>query len=72
MDFFYQSESAKTYKTIYNNLTKPIESKLIRLEIIFNDKVKDLSGFIGRTAHIKVLSFLPTIDLYCHLISKRL
>lgn len=57
---------------MYNNIVKPIESKIIRLEVVFNDKVKDLSGFIGRTAHIKVLSYLPTIDLYCYLISKRI
>lgn len=72
MEFFYQSESAKIYKTMFNNLVKPIENKIVRLEILFNDRIKDLSGFIGRTAHIKVLSFLPVIDLYCHLVSKRI
>lgn len=61
MDFFIQSESAKIYKAMHNNIVKPIEDRIVRLEIIFNDKVKDLSGFIGRTAHIKVLSFLPVI-----------
>lgn len=72
MDFFYESSSARTYQTIYNNILKSVEDKLIRMEIVYNEKVKDLSTLIGRTGHIKVLSFLPIIDLYTHLVSKQL
>lgn len=39
MDFFYQSESAKVYKAMFTNLVKPIENKIVRLEIFFNDKI---------------------------------
>ena len=72
MDFFYESASARVYQTVYNNLMKGIADKVIRVEIKYNDKVKDLSGFIGRTAHIKVLSCLPIIELYTHLICKQM
>lgn len=46
-----------------DNLTKDIEEKIIRCEIIFNEKAKDLSNFIGRTAHIKILNFIPGLEL---------
>lgn len=42
----------------------------MRFELVFKDKVTDLSGFIGRTAHIKALSHLPVIRLYSDIISK--
>jgi hypothetical protein len=47
-----------------DNLTKNIEEKIIRCEIIFNEKAKDLSNFIGRTAHIKILNFIPVLELF--------
>ena len=36
MDFFYESSSARTYQTIYNNILKSVEDKLIRMEIVYN------------------------------------
>lgn len=69
-DFFYETSSAKIHQQMYQNMISKIEDKIIRFEIVYKDKVKDLSGFIGRTAHIKALSYLPIIELYVTLISK--
>ena len=35
----------------------------MRIEIVYNDKIEDFSTLIGRTAHIKLLNNIPTLDL---------
>lgn len=60
-NFIIETQAAKIYKELLLNITKEIEEKIIRCEIIYNEKSKDLSNFIGRTAHIKLLNYIPGI-----------
>lgn len=62
--FIFETEAAKVYHLMLDNLTKDIEQKIIRCEILFNEKGKDISNLIGRTAHIKILNFIPGIELF--------
>ena len=71
-EVFLKTEESKVYREMLENITKDIEEKVIRIELIYKDKVKDLSTLIGRTAHIKALSYLPIIDLYTFLLSKKI
>ena len=62
--FIIETQTAKIYKELLLNITKDIEEKIIRCEIVYNEKAKDLSNFIGRTAHIKLLNYIPGIELF--------
>lgn len=71
-DFFFETESSKTYKTLLNNILEHTNNNLLRIELVYNDKIKDISSLIGRTAHIKALNHVVTIDMLSFLLQKLL
>ncbi len=62
-DFLFKTENAKAYRGMLEGINKSIEkADVCRGELVFNYKIKDLSSFIGRTAHIKILSHINTFE----------
>ncbi len=62
-DFFFETKEAKVYKRLFKNLTERLEGKIIRLEAIYKVKINDISSFVGRTAHIRILNCIEVMEM---------